>query len=336
MVTWSSSAFTHTMAVYLSTTHWTLDKETWNSTQMVDIDVNECQIFSVLLLHAWFRPSSDIWWHQNTIHSSWTVCNTPRRHSYLQEQMNWNVHCSWYPRKSMHADITPWHPTQVWQHIHESGYRCSYHEERKPNKLSMFGLHSFILAETIVYTDVDINYLQPVKVQCDTLWHEHELEFIMWLLFPGKCHSPKHDLALQANIFQLLSWYTHKSSAMASCKYQISHIHHQCSRINQFVHVIHQLGHTLFDFLTVWRRMTDNAIIYVKPLCAEMFGWNFTLFKSFWHKLESFMALRNMILVQFYQDTSSHDIDYVEWVGPCINWGRISTTCVKAMWRSKM
>ena len=26
------------------------------------------------------------------------------------------------------------------------------------------------------------------------------------------------------------------------------------------------------------------------------------------------------------QDTSSHDIDYVEWVGPCLMWGRISTT----------
>ena len=36
------------------------------------------------------------------------------------------------------------------------------------------------------------------------------------------------------------------------------------------------------------------------------------------------------------QDTSSHDIDYVEWVGPCLIWGRISTTCVISMWRNDM
>ena len=31
---------------------------------------------------------------------------------------------------------------------------------------------------------------------------------------------------------------------------------------------------------------------------------------------------------------SSHDIDYVEWVGPCLIWARISTTCVISMWRN--
>ena len=28
------------------------------------------------------------------------------------------------------------------------------------------------------------------------------------------------------------------------------------------------------------------------------------------------------------QDISSHDINYKEYVCPCLNWGRISTTCV--------
>ena len=34
------------------------------------------------------------------------------------------------------------------------------------------------------------------------------------------------------------------------------------------------------------------------------------------------------------QDTSSHDIDYVEWVGPCLISGMISTTCVISMQRN--
>ena len=34
------------------------------------------------------------------------------------------------------------------------------------------------------------------------------------------------------------------------------------------------------------------------------------------------------------QDISSHDIDYVEYVGPSLTWGRILSTCVKSMWRN--
>ena len=34
------------------------------------------------------------------------------------------------------------------------------------------------------------------------------------------------------------------------------------------------------------------------------------------------------------QGTSSHDIDNVEWVSPCLIWGRISTTCAISMWRN--
>ena len=32
------------------------------------------------------------------------------------------------------------------------------------------------------------------------------------------------------------------------------------------------------------------------------------------------------------QDISSHDIDYVEYVGPGLTWGRISSICVVLMW----
>ena len=32
------------------------------------------------------------------------------------------------------------------------------------------------------------------------------------------------------------------------------------------------------------------------------------------------------------QDISSHDIDYVEYVGPGLTWGRILSTCVILMW----
>ena len=31
-------------------------------------------------------------------------------------------------------------------------------------------------------------------------------------------------------------------------------------------------------------------------------------------------------------DISSHDIDYVEYVGPGLTWGRILSTCVISMW----
>ena len=34
------------------------------------------------------------------------------------------------------------------------------------------------------------------------------------------------------------------------------------------------------------------------------------------------------------QDISSHDIDYVEQVGSCLNWERVSNTCVVSMWRN--
>ena len=32
------------------------------------------------------------------------------------------------------------------------------------------------------------------------------------------------------------------------------------------------------------------------------------------------------------QDISSHDIDYVEYVGPCLTWGRVLRNCVIWMW----
>ena len=32
------------------------------------------------------------------------------------------------------------------------------------------------------------------------------------------------------------------------------------------------------------------------------------------------------------QDISSHDIDYVEYVGPGLTWGRILSTCIISMW----
>ena len=32
------------------------------------------------------------------------------------------------------------------------------------------------------------------------------------------------------------------------------------------------------------------------------------------------------------QNISSHDIDYVEYVGSCLTWGRILSTCVISMW----
>ena len=34
------------------------------------------------------------------------------------------------------------------------------------------------------------------------------------------------------------------------------------------------------------------------------------------------------------QDIISHDIDYVEYIGPGLTWGRIFRTCVKSMWRN--
>ena len=35
-----------------------------------------------------------------------------------------------------------------------------------------------------------------------------------------------------------------------------------------------------------------------------------------------------------HPDISSHDIDYIEYVGPSLTWGWISSTCVKSMWRN--
>ena len=34
------------------------------------------------------------------------------------------------------------------------------------------------------------------------------------------------------------------------------------------------------------------------------------------------------------QDISSHDIDYIEYVGPYLIWGRILSTCVLSMWNN--
>ena len=34
------------------------------------------------------------------------------------------------------------------------------------------------------------------------------------------------------------------------------------------------------------------------------------------------------------QDISSRDIDYIEYTGPSLTWGRILSTCVKSMWRN--
>ena len=34
------------------------------------------------------------------------------------------------------------------------------------------------------------------------------------------------------------------------------------------------------------------------------------------------------------QDISSNDIDYIEYAGPSLTWGRILSTCVKSMWRN--
>ena len=34
------------------------------------------------------------------------------------------------------------------------------------------------------------------------------------------------------------------------------------------------------------------------------------------------------------QDISSHDIDYIEYVGRYLIWGRILSTCVISMWRN--
>ena len=36
------------------------------------------------------------------------------------------------------------------------------------------------------------------------------------------------------------------------------------------------------------------------------------------------------------QDVSSHDIDYVEYVGPGLTWGSILSTCVISMWSNDM
>ena len=34
------------------------------------------------------------------------------------------------------------------------------------------------------------------------------------------------------------------------------------------------------------------------------------------------------------QDISSHDIDYIEYVGPSLTWRSVLSTCVKSMWRN--
>ena len=36
------------------------------------------------------------------------------------------------------------------------------------------------------------------------------------------------------------------------------------------------------------------------------------------------------------QDISSHDIDFREYVGPYLIWGRILSTCVISMWRNSI
>ena len=33
-------------------------------------------------------------------------------------------------------------------------------------------------------------------------------------------------------------------------------------------------------------------------------------------------------------DVSSHDIDYIEYVGPSLTWGSVLSSCVKSMWRN--
>ena len=34
------------------------------------------------------------------------------------------------------------------------------------------------------------------------------------------------------------------------------------------------------------------------------------------------------------QGINSHDIDYIEYVGPFLTWGSILSTCIKSIWRN--
>ena len=43
---------------------------------------------------------------------------------------------------------------------------------------------------------------------------------------------------------------------------------------------------------------------------------------------------RSISWLLMHADINSHDIDFVVWVGSCLFWGRISTTCIVLMWRN--
>ena len=47
----------------------------------------------------------------------------------------------------------------------------------------------------------------------------------------------------------------------------------------------------------------------------------------------SYLGLTRSISLR-RQDISSHDTDYIEYVGPFLTWGRILSSCVKSMWRN--
>ena len=47
----------------------------------------------------------------------------------------------------------------------------------------------------------------------------------------------------------------------------------------------------------------------------------------------SYLGLTRSISLR-RQYISSHDIDYIEYVGPSLTWGSVISTCVKSMWRN--
>ena len=91
-----------------------------------------------------------------------------------------------------------------------------------------------------------------------------------------------------------------------------------------------------------------------RPICNDIKGWSFGWYVStFVARFNRPIMLKPLTcgdrvisvgLGQYHscwcpgslrrQDTSSYDIDYVEWVGLCLVWVWILTTCVRSMWRN--
>ena len=80
----------------------------------------------------------------------------------------------------------------------------------------------------------------------------------------------------------------------------------------------------------------NMSFVKWQPFCLSLNMLTLNLWGSSYLSLTRSISLLLMSWRRKEPVISSHDIDYVEWVGHFLIWGRISTTCVISMWRDNM